>query len=96
MTEQVKVDEVVTNIMYGLSELFEEQERMNQAKAVLYMVLSNMQIYREETALSTSVDNTREWVGLYLAAMVIRGCTERSIEAYKKSINSFLTWSESR
>lgn len=89
MTEQVKVDEVVTNIMYGLSELIEEQERMNQAKAVLYMVLSNMQIYREETALSTSVDNTREWVGLYLAAMVIRGCTERSIEAYKQEYKQF-------
>lgn len=32
MAEQIRLDEVVTTIMFGLSEVIEEQERMNQAK----------------------------------------------------------------
>lgn len=61
MTEQIRVDEVITNIMYQLQEVIQEQERLNQAKMILYMALNNVQIYREETALSTSLDNTAEW-----------------------------------
>lgn len=39
MAEQVRVDEVVTNIMYGLAQVIAEaqkteQERMNEAKAL--------------------------------------------------------------
>ena len=50
MTEQVRLDEVVTSIMYGLAQVITEeakteQERMNEAKAVLYMTLSHIQMY---------------------------------------------------
>lgn len=82
MTEQIRVDEVVTNIMYGLTNVIAEQERLNEAKAVLYMALHNVQMYREETALSTSVDNTAEWVRMFLASMAVRGCTPKTITAY--------------
>lgn len=61
MAEQIRVEEVVTNIMYGLSSVIAEQERMNEAKAVLYMALNDLQIFREETALSTSIDNSVEF-----------------------------------
>lgn len=92
MTEQIRVDEIITNIMYQLQGVIQEQERLNQAKMILYMALNNVQIYREETALSTSLDNTEEWVKLYLATMVIRGCTEHSVEAYRQEYKQFFSY----
>lgn len=89
MNEQIRLDEVVTNIMYGLTGLIEEQERLNEAKAVLYMSLANIQLYREETALSTQVDNTSELVRLFLASMLVRGCTESTVEAYRQEYKLF-------
>lgn len=94
MAEQVRVDEVVTNIMYGLAQVITEeakteQERMNEAKAVLYMTLSRIQMYAEETALSTQLDNSAEWVRLYLATMVVRGCTEKTVETYTQEYKTF-------
>lgn len=95
MTEQVRLDEVVTSIMYGLVQVITEeakteQERMNEAKAVLYMTLSRIQMYAEETALSTQLDNSAEWVRLYLATMVVRGCTEKTVETYTQEYKTFL------
>lgn len=87
MAEQVNLDEVVTNIMYGLTNVIAEQTRLNDAKAVLYMALHNMQIYREETGLSTQIDNTSEWVRLFLASMLVRGCTEKTVETYRRRIH---------
>lgn len=94
MTEQVRLDEVVTSIMYGLAQVITEeakteQERMNEAKAVLYMTLSHIQMYAEETALSTNVDCSAEWVRLYLATMVVRGCTEKTVETYTQEYKTF-------
>lgn len=94
MTEQVRLDEVVTSIMYGLAQVITEeakteQERMNEAKAVLYMTLSRIQMYAEETALSTQLDNSAEWVRLYLATMVVRGCTEKTVETYTQEYKTF-------
>ena len=94
MTEQVRLDEVVTSIMYGLAQVITEeakteQERMNEAKAVLYMTLSHIQMYAEETALSTQLDNSAEWVRLYLATMVVRGCTEKTVETYTQEYKTF-------
>ena len=94
MTEQVRLDEVVTSIMYGLAQVITEeakteQERMNEAKAVLYMTLSRIQMYAEETALSTQLDSSAEWVRLYLATMVVRGCTEKTVETYTQEYKTF-------
>lgn len=89
MTEQIRVDEIVTSIMFGLTNVIEEQERLNEAKAVLYMALSCVQIYKEETALSTMVDSSAEWVRLYLASMVVRGCTELTVDAYAREYQMF-------
>lgn len=94
MAEQIRVDEVITNIMCGLSGVIAEtesteQERMNEAKAVLYMTLNDLQIYREETALSVNIDNSAEWVRLFLATMSVRGCTDRSVEMYRQELKQF-------
>lgn len=89
MSEQVRIEEVITNIMYGLTNIIQEQERLNEAKAVLYMTLGNLQIYQEETALSTTLDNSAEWIRLYLAYMVVSGCTPASVEAYRQQYKMF-------
>ncbi|WP_368272775.1 tyrosine-type recombinase/integrase [Enterocloster lavalensis] len=94
MAEQVRVDEVVTTIMYGLAQVIaaeakSEQERMNEAQQVLYMTLCHMRMYVEETALSTQLDNSAEWVRLFLATMVIRGCTEKTVESYRQEYTTF-------
>lgn len=89
MTEQIRVDEIVTSIMFGLTNIIQEQERLNEAKAVLYMALGNVQIYKEETAISTMVDSSTEWVRLYLASMVVRGCTEQTVETYAQEYRMF-------
>ena len=91
MTEQIRLDEVVTNIMYGLTGLIDEQERLNEAKAVLYMALNNIQMYKEETALSTMIDSSLEWVRMYLESMVVRGCTEATVDAYGREYKMFFT-----
>lgn len=89
MTEQIRVDDVVTTIMYGLSDLIEEQEGMSRAKAVLYMSLSDIRMYKEETALSTEVDCNRDWVNKYLVSMAVEGCTEKTVQAYRDSYKLF-------
>ena len=89
MTEQIRVEDVVTTIMYGLSELIEEQDDLSQAKAVLYMSLSDIQMYKEETALSVEVDRNEEWVKKYLISMAVGGCTERTVRAYQESYKLF-------
>lgn len=89
MAEQVRLDEVVTNIMYGMTEILSDQERLSQVKSLLYMNLAKLQIYKEETALSTQVDCSYEWVNMYLASMVVKGCTEKTVDGYKHEYQMF-------
>lgn len=89
MAEQIRVDEVITNIMYGVTAIIEGHERLNQVRAVLYMTLANTQIYREETGLTTQLDSSVEWVRLYLASMAVRGCTAATVESYRQEYRMF-------
>lgn len=89
MAEQIRLDEVITNIMYRMSDIIEEKERLNQVKALLYMQLSQFQIFKEETAVSTHVDNSEHLVKQYLACLAVRGCTEKTVLAYKQEYKMF-------
>lgn len=89
MAEQINLDRVVTDIMMGLTNIIDEQDRLNEAKMVLYMALHNVQLYQEETALSTCVDSSAEWVRMYIASLIVRGCTERTVEAYTQEFKLF-------
>lgn len=89
MVERVKLDEVITNIMYGITAIILEQERLNQVKALLYMNLSQFQIFKEETAISTQVDVSEHAVNQFLACMTVRGCTEKTVSAYKQEYKVF-------
>lgn len=91
MTEQVRLDEVITQIMYGVTEIIAEQERLNQVKQILYMSLAHIQLYREETALSTQLDSSAEWVRLFIASMAVRGCTKKTLDAYQQEYRMFFS-----
>lgn len=90
MQEQINMDQVVSSVMQGMMEIIEEQERLNQVKMILYMSLSGLQIYREETALSTEMDMTAEYLKQYLLNMRLNGCTDSSIRGYAYELKRML------
>lgn len=90
MAEQLSVDQVVLNVMAGLSTIIEEAARLEQAKMVLYMSLADLQIYKEESALSTEVDYTEEYLRQYLMNMKLNGCTDNSINGYAYELKRML------
>lgn len=89
MAEQIRVEELITNMMFRFSNIIEDRDTLRNTQDILFMELSCLQIYREETALSTVVDSTEEWVKTYLASMLIRGCTEKTIAAYQFQYRMF-------
>ena len=89
MAEQVRLDEVITTIMYGMASIVGEQERLNQIKALLYMNLSHIQMFKEETAVSTQLDVSNQAIHQFLACMTVRGCTEKTVFAYGQEYKTF-------
>lgn len=56
------------------------------------MTLNNIQMYKEETALSVDVDRTEEYIKGYLLQMQLNGCTEGSIYNYKRTIRNMFEY----
>lgn len=92
MTQQINTESIIIDILNGLQQVITEQERLNVAKMVLYMHLSKIQMFEEETSLSVDRDNTSEWVRSYLVSMAVRGCTRASVEAYRHEYKVFFPW----
>ena len=90
MAEQVKLDDVISDIIFGLDNLIEDPQHMNDIKMVLYLVLYKFQIFKEETLPSPELDMTYQNLAEYLLSMELRGCTEKSVEAYKNILKSML------
>lgn len=90
MAEQLNVDQVVRDVMMGLSTIIDEAARLDQAKMILYMSLADLQIFKEETALSTEVDYTEEYLRQYLINMQLNGCTDNSVSSYKYELQRML------
>ena len=89
MTEVVKLDDIVINIMCGITEIIDEQDKLSNIKALLYMNLSHLQFYKEETSISTQLDCSDELVHRFLASMIVRGCTEKSVKTYYQEYKTF-------
>jgi len=88
--EQLNVDQVVLTVMNGLTTVIDEASRLEQAKMILYMSLAGLQIYREETALSTEADCTEDYFRQYMIYMKLNGCTDSSISNYAYEIRRML------
>lgn len=92
MAEQVNIDRIIMQVMDNVTQVVEEQERLNEVKQILYMCLSRFQIFEEETALSVDVDRTVEYLKQYLLQMKLDGCTDGSIKGYKNNIKNMLNY----
>lgn len=92
MAEQMSIDSLINNIMNGLIPVIEEEKRMKDAEQVLYMTLANLQIFKEETALSVDLDPTEDFLNQYLLNMKLAGCTNGSIYNYKNNLRNMLDY----
>lgn len=92
MAEQVRLDSVITSIMCDLVGVIDEQKRLEDAKMILYMNLHDLQIFKEETALSVDVDRTEEYLKDYLLQMKLDGCTQGSIDNYRCNLRTALDY----
>lgn len=92
MAELMSIDSIINEIMIGLTTVINEDERLKAAEQVLYMSLQNVQIYKEETALSNELDPTEEYFKQYLLSMHMSGCTKGSITNFGYAIRSMLDY----
>lgn len=92
MAEMLSVNTVINDILMGLMPVIEEEKRIKDAEQVLYMTLANLQIFKEETALSVDLDLTDDYLDQYLLSMRLDGCTEKSIYNYKNGLRNMLDY----
>lgn len=92
MAEIINVNTLINDILMGLIPVIEEEKRIKDAEQVLYMSLANLQIFKEETALSVDLDLTDDYLNQYLLNMKLDGCTEGSIYNYKNNLRNMLDY----
>lgn len=92
MAEMVNVSVLINNILMGLTPVIEEEKRLKDAEQILYMTLANLQVFKEETALSTEVDLTKDYLNQYLLNLKLTGCTDGSIYNYKINLKNMLDY----
>ncbi len=78
--KQVNIDEIITKILISVQMT---KGGLDQLKSSLYIHLGRLQIFEEETALSTDKDDNEDKIRLFLATLKIEGRTDSTIEAYK-------------
>ncbi len=83
----VNIDEVILRVLISMNCLVKEE--FEQLKSCLYMCLVKYQIFEEETALSTQMDDNTDKINLFLASLKIEGRTDKTIEAYKTEYRIF-------
>ena len=75
-----------------LTPLLEEEKRIKDAEQVLFMTLANLQVFKEETALSIELDLTEDFLNQYLLNLKLTGCTDGSIYNYKRNLRNMLDY----
>ncbi len=78
---RINVDEIITKILISMQHL--TRDGIDQLKSSLYMHLGRLQIFEEETAVATAMDDNADKINLFLATLKIEGRTDGTIEAYK-------------
>lgn len=79
---KVNTDMIITNILVVMQKIL-SKDGLDQLKSSLHMNLYKYQIYEEETALSTMMDDNTDKINLFLAVLKIEGRTDATISAYK-------------
>lgn len=81
-------DEIVNNIVLMIHDMGYNVEDLAER---LYILLKDVSISRAETALAVRSDDLNErLLKSFLAAKMVKGCTQRTIEAYGKILRQIL------
>lgn len=86
--EKVNIDEVIIKVLYTMQTVVEQQQ-LDTLKATLYMNFGKYQLFEEETALTTTLDDNNYIINLFLATLKIEGRTDKTIGAYTTEYRTF-------
>ncbi len=88
--EHVKMDEVIIKVLYAMQTVINQQQ-LDTLKATLYMNFGKYQMFEEETALTTTLDDNNYIINLFLATLKIEGRTDKTIGAYTTEYRTFFS-----
>lgn len=89
--EKVNIDEVIIKVLYTMQTVVDQQQ-LDTLKATLYMNFGKYQMFEEETALTTMLDDNNNIINLFLATLKIEGRTDSTIEAYTQEYKLFFAF----
>ena len=89
--EKVNIDEVIIKVLYTMQTVVEQQQ-LDTLKATLYMNFGKYQLFEEETALTTTLDDNNYIINLFLATLKIEGRTDKTIGAYTTEYRTFFSF----
>ena len=90
MMEKVNIDEVIIKVLYTMQSVI-DQKQLDTLKAILYMQFGKYQMFEEETALTTTMDDNHHIINLFLATLKIEGRTDSTIGAYTTEYKTFFS-----
>lgn len=88
--EQVKMDEVIIKVLYAMQTVI-NQEQLDTLKSTLYMNFGKYQMFEEETALSTAMDDNHHLINLFLATLKVEGRMDSTIGTYTTEYKTFFS-----
>lgn len=88
--EQVKMDEVIIKVLYAMQTVIDQQQ-LDTLKATLYMNFGKYQMFEEETALTTVMDDNHHLINLFLATLKVEGRMDSTIGAYTTEYKTFFS-----
>ena len=89
--QKVNVDEIIIKVLYTMQSVIAQKE-LELLKSTLYMQFGRLEVFEEETALSTAMDDNNQVINLFLATLKIEGRTDSTIEAYTQEYRLFFAF----
>ena len=88
--EKVNIDEVIIRVLYTMQATINQQQ-LDTLKSTLYMNFGKYQVFEEETALTTVMDDNHHLINLFLATLKVEGRMDSTIGAYTTEYKTFFS-----
>lgn len=88
--DKVNTDEIIIKILMSMQKVLAKDE-LDQLKSSLHINLCRYQIFEEETALTTEMDDNADKINFFLAVLKIEGRTDSTIAAYTTEYRTFFS-----
>ena len=85
---KVNMDQVIIKVLYAMQSVLNQKD-LDLLKSTLYINFGKYQVYEEETALATAMDDNNHVINLFLATLKVEGRTDSTIKAYTAEYKSF-------